>query len=101
MVRVAENFRLRGKQLAPLPVLLQLLREAERILHALDVAARAGIAVPVPSAAHAAARLKGAHGKTKLAQAMQQIKAGEAGAGYEDIDLFGLRRRGPVIGLVV
>jgi hypothetical protein len=32
---------------------------------------------------------------------MQQVKAGEAGADYEDIDLFGLRRRGPVIGLVV
>jgi hypothetical protein len=75
-----------------LPVLLQFLREAERILHALDVAAGTGIAVPVPGAAH----LEGAHGK-----AMQQIKAGEAGADYDDIDLFGLRRRGPVIGLVV
>src|SRR6266478_10008962 len=50
MVRIAENFRLRGKQLAPLPVPLQFLREAERILHALDVAAGAGIAVPVPGA---------------------------------------------------
>src|SRR5580693_1175249 len=42
MVRVAENFRLRGKQLTPPPLLLQLLREAERILHALDIAAGTG-----------------------------------------------------------
>src|ERR1700730_4255991 len=86
MVRVAENFRLRGKQLAPLPVLLQLLREAERILHALDIAAGAGIAIPVPGAADAAPRLEGAHVKTELAQAMQQVKAGEAGTDDEDVD---------------
>src|SRR5882762_8101234 len=101
MVRVAENFRLRGQQLAPLPVLLQLLREAERILHALDIAAGAGIAIPVPGAADAAPRLEGAHVKTELAQAMQQVKAGEAGTDDEDVDPPGLRRQGPVIGLVV
>src|SRR3984893_5249465 len=101
MVRIAENFRLRGKQLAPLPVPLQFLREAERILHALDVATGAGIAVPVPGAANTATGLKGAHGKTELAEAMQQIKAGEASTDDEDVDLLGLPHRGLVRGLVV
>jgi len=39
--------------------------------------------------------------KAQLAQAMQQVKAGEAGTDDKDIDLLGLRRRGPAIGLVV
>ena len=33
--------------------------------------------------------------KAQLAQAMQQVKAGEAGTDDKDIDLLGLRRRGP------
>jgi hypothetical protein len=32
---------------------------------------------------------------------MQQVKAGEASTDDEDVDLLGLRRRGPVLGLIV
>src|SRR5438105_1226355 len=101
MVRVAEDFRLRGKQLAPLPVLLQLLRKAERILHALDIASGAGIAVPVPGSANAAPRLEAAHDKTELLQAMQQVETGKAGTDDDDIDQLGLRFPRLVGGLVI
>ena len=32
---------------------------------------------------------------------MQQVKAGESGTDDEDVDLLGLRRRGPAIGRVI
>ena len=57
MVGVFQNLRLRRVALAPVPFLLQFFGERIGILHALDVAARAGIAVPVPGAADARALL--------------------------------------------
>ena len=57
VVGVFQNLRLRRVALAPVPFLLQLFGERIGILHALDVAARAGIAVPVPGAADAIALL--------------------------------------------
>ena len=57
VVGVFQNLRLRRVALAPVPFLLQFVGERIGILHALDVAARAGIAVPVPGAADAAALL--------------------------------------------
>src|SRR5947209_3282814 len=56
MVDIGEDFRLCGVALAPPPFLLQFLGKRIGIVHALDVAARAGIAVPVPGSANAAAR---------------------------------------------
>ena len=60
VVDVGEDLRLGGVPLAPLPLLLQLVRERVRVVHALDVAARARVAVPVPGAADAVARLEDA-----------------------------------------
>ena len=65
VVGVFQDLRLGGEALGPLPLLLQLVRERVRILHALDVAARAGIAVPVPGAADAGALLEHAHRKAE------------------------------------
>jgi hypothetical protein len=45
-----------------------------------------GIAVPVPGGANVAACLEGTHDEAELAQAMQQVKAGEAGTDDEDVD---------------
>src|SRR4030095_2667946 len=53
VIDVGQDLRLRGVPLAPLPLLLQLVRERVRIVHALDVASRAWVAIPVPGAANA------------------------------------------------
>src|ERR1043165_300553 len=58
MIGVAQQLRLCRVTLAPLPFLLQRVGELVRILHALDVAARARIAVPVPGPADAAPSLE-------------------------------------------
>ena len=50
VVRIAQDLRLRGVALRPFPLLLQRVVELKGVLHALDVAACAGIAVPVPGA---------------------------------------------------
>src|SRR5262245_13396189 len=50
VVRIFQDLRLRGLALAPVPLLLQFIGEGIGILHALDVATRAGIAIPVPGA---------------------------------------------------
>ena len=56
VVEVAQDLGLRRVALGPLPLLLELVGEPVGVLQALDVAARAGVAVPVPGAADAARR---------------------------------------------
>ena len=58
-LQVAQDFRLAGKALAPGPLLQDLFRETirEHVIHAFGIAASAGIAVPVPGAAHIGTRL--------------------------------------------
>ena len=80
VVGVAQDLGLGGVALAPLPLLLQLVGELVGVLHALDVAARARIAVPVPGAADAAAGLEHARREAHAAQPVQHVDAGEAGA---------------------
>ena len=58
-VEVAQDLGLRRRSARSTPLPLQLLGEAVRVLDALDVAARAGVAVPVPRAADAVAGLEG------------------------------------------
>src|SRR5262249_48306022 len=59
---------------------------------ALRIEARAGIAVPVPRASDAAARLEHPHRDPELAQAMELVHAREAGA--DDDDVMGIHGRG-------
>ena len=63
VVGVTQDLRLRRIALGPNPLLLQLLRELVRILHALNVAACARVAVPIPGATDAASGLEDTHGK--------------------------------------
>jgi hypothetical protein len=70
VVGVAQDLGLGGVTLRPLPFLLQFGRELVGILDAFDVAARAGIAVPVPGAAEVLAGLEHPHPKTLQAQAV-------------------------------
>ena len=83
VVGVAKDLRLTGVALRPFPFLLQFVGETVGVLHALDVAARAGVAVPVPGAADAVAGLEYAGAETGAAQPVQHVEAGETGA-YDD-----------------
>src|SRR5262249_45445241 len=80
VVGIGEDFRLGRVFLRPVPFLIQLLRKGKRVLHAFDVATRAGIAIPVPGATDAAPGLKNARREAEPAQSMQHIHAGESGA---------------------
>ena len=87
VVGVAQNLRLGGVPLGPLPLLLELVRELVGILHALDVAACARIAVPVPGAADAAAGLEDARRQAHGARPVQHVHPGEPGADDHQIQI--------------
>src|SRR4030088_3086534 len=89
VVGIAQDLGLGGVALGPFPFLLQLGRELVGILDAFDVAARAGIAVPVPGAADALAGLEHPHPKTLQAQAVQHVHAAEPGADDHRIEIEG------------
>ncbi len=90
MVQVAEDLRLPGELLAPLPFLLQVLVERVRVVDRLDVAAGAGIAVPVPGATHIVAGLEDPHGHVHpVAQSVQRVQAGETGSYDDDVGVGG------------
>ena len=74
--------------LRPLPRALQFGIERVAVVDGLDVAACAGIAVPVPGAADVAGLLDHHSGEAGLAQAMQEVEAGKPGADDGDIDLL-------------
>src|SRR5260370_11924538 len=67
VIDVTQDFRLWRIALGPNPLLLQLLRELVRIPDALHVAARTGVAVPIPGAANTAPGLEDTHGKAHSA----------------------------------
>ncbi|MGY3080728.1 hypothetical protein ACVWZZ_007136 [Bradyrhizobium sp. LM6.10] len=93
VVGVFQNLRLRCVALAPVPFLLELFRERIGILHALDVATRTGIAIPVPGAADAAALLVDSRRETEPAQTVQHVHAGETRADDDHVVGFRGRRR--------
>src|SRR4029453_18271358 len=80
--------------LRPVPFLVQLFREREGILQALDVAAGAGIAIPVPRPANAAAGFVNPCRESELPQPMQHVQAGKARADHDGVKLsrFGMTR---------
>jgi hypothetical protein len=80
------------------PFLLQFLRELVGILHALDVAAHAGVAVPIPGAPDTASGLEDAHGKAHPAQAMQHVHTSETGADDHRIERASLLQLRMLIG---
>src|SRR3546814_14825360 len=86
MLGVTQNLRLGGVALAPRPFLLQRLGELVGVERALHIAARAGIAVPVPGAADAAARLEDAHREPEAAQPLKHVHPGKACADEHRIE---------------
>ena len=91
VVGVSEDFRLRRILLRPVPFLVQLLGEREGILQALDVAAGAGIAIPVPRSANAAAGFVNPRGESEPPQPMQHVQAGKARADHDGIKTLPFR----------
>ncbi len=85
VVGVFQNLRLRRVALAPVPFLLQFVGKRIGILHAFDIAARAGVTVPVPGAADVATLLIDPHGKSLPAQPVQHVHSRKARADHDDI----------------
>ena len=79
MICILQDFGLRRITLAPFPFLLQFLREGIGVLHAFNIAAGAGIAIPVPCTANIPALLVNTCGQTEFAQLMKHIEAREPG----------------------
>ncbi|MCP1967806.1 hypothetical protein J2R87_001546 [Bradyrhizobium elkanii] len=85
---IAQDFRLGGVFLRPGPGLIELGIEGVAVVDGLDVAAGAGIAIPVPGAADVGALFERNRREARLAQPMQQVKSGEAGADHRNVDLL-------------
>src|SRR3546814_5603617 len=72
MLEIAHDLRLSGIALGPGPLLLEFVGEGEGIVVALGIATRAGIAVPVPGAAHTVGGLQALRRQAQLlAQAVE------------------------------
>ena len=87
---VPQDLGLGGIPLRPAPFLLELVAEGVRVVHALDVAAGAGIAVPIPGAADAAARFEDPRGQAEAAQAVEHVQAGEPSADDDGVEVAAL-----------
>jgi hypothetical protein len=89
VVQVAKDLRLGGVLLAPVPLLLKLLVKGIRVVHAFDIASRAGVAVPVPDSADTVRGLEHPDGQAGTAQPVQRVQAGEAGPYHHHVDVPG------------
>ena len=88
VLEVAQDLVLLRIALGPVPFLQQVLVERVTVDVAVGIAARAGIAIPVPGAADAVAGLEHGDVQVKLvAQRMQHVHAGEPGADDDGIEV--------------
>ena len=86
-VQVAQNLGLAGIALGPLPLSHQLGGKRVPIDMAFRIASRAGIAIPVPGAAHPSTCFQHLHRQTKpITQAEQLVKPGEARANDQRVE---------------
>src|SRR5260370_41143302 len=95
VVGIAQDLGLGGVALRPFPFLLQLGRELVGILDAFDVAACAGIAVPIPGAADALAGLEPPYPETLPSHAVQQARSAEPGPDDPRIEIERHTSSGP------
>src|SRR5689334_2918643 len=87
--QVSQDLRLGGEAFGPLPALLQSFVERVGIVHTFDVAARPGVAVPVPGAANVGGGLDRGHREARRGGPVHGVKAGETGTDDDDIADFG------------
>src|SRR5207253_11387082 len=88
---VAEDLGLTRVALRARPLLLELVGERIRVLEALDVAAGAGVTIPVPGAAHVVARLVAPHAETGDPGAVEHVHTAEPHADDDGIETLGVR----------
>ncbi len=84
---VREDLGLSGEPFAPRPVLLQVVVERERVVHALHVAPRPGIAVVVPGSTHPGSRFEPAHRQSSLPQTVHRVHTCDAGTYDDDVEM--------------
>jgi hypothetical protein len=86
-VQVLLDLCLRRQQLAPCPLLLDLIGEAVAVLDALDVAARPRIAIEQPRAADGIGSLEDAGPHPELAHLVQRVQPREPCSDDDDVQL--------------
>ena len=89
VVQVGEDLGLGGVALGPLPFAREVILEAVLVLQAFDIAAGAGVAIPVPGAANTIAGFDYAGAHAELAQAVEHVQPCEARADDDGIELGG------------
>ena len=87
VLEVAQDLGLGGVLLRPLPLAFEFGVERVLVVEALDVAARARVAVPVPGATDVIGGLERHRRHAEPAQPVQQIEAGHAGADDDHVDV--------------
>jgi hypothetical protein len=87
VVEVAQDLRLGGVALGPGPLLHELVGEGVAVVDALDVAAGAGVAVPVPHPTDIRGGLDPVHPAAELTQPVDGVESGEAGTDDEHVQL--------------
>ncbi|MGY3104590.1 hypothetical protein ACVWW7_001217 [Bradyrhizobium sp. LM6.9] len=85
---IAQDLGLGGVFFRPGPGLVEFRIERIAVIDGLDIAARAGITVPVPGAADIAGFFEGDRREAGLAQPMEKIEAGKPGPHHGNIDLL-------------
>ena len=94
IVEIFFVLRLAGIMLLPIPLLQQFFRPRIAVGLALGIEAAAGVAIPIPRAAHAVSILIAAYREPKLPQAVELIQAGHPGT--DDNRVIVLNRLSPV-----
>src|SRR5262249_901059 len=87
VAQVAKDLGLCRVALRPLPLLLQLGIEAVGVVEALDVAARTGVAVPVPRAPDVAGALQRQGREAERAEPVGRVETGDPSAPGPDVAL--------------
>ena len=94
IIEVLFVLRLTGIMFFPVPFLQQFLRPRIAVGFTLGIEAAAGVAVPIPGAAHAAAILVAAHREPELPETVQLIQAGHPGTNDNRVKLLDCSRIG-------
>src|SRR5262249_58510357 len=94
VAEIAQDLGLRRVALGPPPFGLQLEIEAVGVVDALDVAARARVAVPVPRPADVVGALEDGDREPEPAQVIKEVQSSEPGAHADHVDVPAYRALG-------
>ena len=87
VVQVAQDLRLRGVLLRPLPIAVPFRVEAVHVVDAGYVDTRARVPIPVPRATEIAGRVENAHGVTLASEAIDRVEPREPRADDNDVHI--------------